>query len=119
MKTKWATFLCLLCFAASAARADVVALAQAWDEITYQTAPAARERLLEALAQRAHTEWAMAPDAAGLLVWYGSIESSYAGAKGGLSALSLARQARTALELAIDRDPPVRGGSAYTSLGTL
>ncbi|HET6473431.1 MAG TPA: hypothetical protein VFG38_16425 [Pseudomonadales bacterium] len=113
------TLACLLFTIAAGAHADVVALAQAWDEITYRADPATREQQLEVLAERAHTESTAAPDDAGLLIWYGIIESSYAGAKGGLSALSIVRDARAALELAIDRDPGALGGSAYTSLGTL
>jgi len=119
MNRTLALLVCSLPLVASAARADVTSLSQAWDEITYRSDPATREQLLEALSARAHTESAAAPDDAGLLIWYGIIESSYAGAKGGLSALGLAREARAALQLAIDRDPTALDGSAYTSLGTL
>jgi tetratricopeptide (TPR) repeat protein len=108
-----------LLLAFGSAHADVASLAQAWDEITYHSDPATREQLLEGLAKRAHAESAAAPTDTGLLIWYGIIESSYAGAKGGLSALSLARDARAALQLAIDHDPAALDGSAYTSLGTL
>ena len=118
MISRCASFVCLLLTFASA-HADVTALAQAWDEITYRSDPATREQLLEVLAVRAHTESTAAPDDTGLLIWYGIIESSYAGVKGGLSALSLAREARTALDLAVHRDPTALDGSAYTSLGTL
>jgi tetratricopeptide (TPR) repeat protein len=112
-------FVFVLLIVASATRADVTSLAQAWDEITYRGDPAARENALEALAERAHAESSAAPDDTGLLIWYGIAESSYAGARGGLSALSLAREARAAFELAITRDPTALDGSAYTSLGTL
>jgi len=119
MSRKFPTLAYALWLFVAAAHADVTSLAQAWDEITYRGDSASREHLLEGLAERAHTESTEAPDDVGLLIWYGIIESSYAGAKGGLSALGLAREARAALELAIDRDPTALDGSAYTSLGTL
>ena len=53
------------------------------------------------------------------LIWEGIIESSYAGAKGGLGALSLCKEARGNLEAALKLDPKALDGSAYTSLGTL
>ena len=45
--------------------------------------------------------------------------SSFAGAKGGLGALGLAKKARASLEAALEIDPDALEGSAYTSLGTL
>ena len=45
--------------------------------------------------------------------------STYAGAKGGLGALGLAKQAREKLQAAVKIDPNALDGSAYTSLGTL
>ena len=45
--------------------------------------------------------------------------STWAGAKGGLGALSLAKRARQPLEAALKLDPAALDGSAYTSLGTL
>ena len=59
------------------------------------------------------------PERAEPLVWVGIVQSSHAGAKGGLGALGLAKKARASLESALARDPQVLGGSAYTSLGTL
>jgi len=59
------------------------------------------------------------PDRAEALIWEGIIESSYAGAKGGLGALGLAKEARGNLEAALRIDPKSLDGSAYTSLGTL
>ncbi len=52
-------------------------------------------------------------------IWYGIIVASYAGAKGGLGALSLAKDAKQALEHALAIDPKALAGSAYTSLGSL
>ena len=52
-------------------------------------------------------------------VWLGIVQSSHAGAKGGLGALGLAKKARASLESALALDPKALDGSAYTSLGTL
>lgn len=59
------------------------------------------------------------PDNANSLVWLGIIESSYAGAKGGIGALSLAKKAKKVLEASMKIDDSALDGSAYASLGTL
>ena len=79
----------------------------------------AKEASFEQLAQLA-TQVAMnkanQPEA---LVWEGIVYSSYAGAKGGLGALSLAKHAKKSYEAAIEMNGEVLDGSAYTSLGVL
>jgi tetratricopeptide (TPR) repeat protein len=52
-------------------------------------------------------------------IWRGIIDSSFAGAKGGLGALSLAKSARKHLDKAIKMDGEAMQGSAYSSQGTL
>ena len=47
------------------------------------------------------------------------IAASLAGAKGGLGALTLAKDAKAALERALELDAKALSGSAYTSLGSL
>lgn len=59
------------------------------------------------------------PNEAPLWIWDGIIKSTYAGVKGGLGALSLAKQSRKSLERALNIDAAALDGSAYTSLGTL
>ena len=59
------------------------------------------------------------PDVAEGWVWSGIIKSSYAGAKGGLGALSLAKKARIDLDKALEIDGNAMQGSAYNTLGTL
>ena len=54
-----------------------------------------------------------------VLIWRGIIYASYAGIKGGLSALSMAKTAKADLEKAIEIDEQALNGSAYTTLGTL
>lgn len=58
------------------------------------------------------------PDSVPLLIWHGIIVASHAGAKGGLGALGLAKDARKDFEAALKRDPRALSGSAYTSLGS-
>ncbi len=53
------------------------------------------------------------------LIWSGIIKSSYAGAIGGLSALSYAKDAKKDLEKALALDEKSLAGSAHTSLATL
>jgi tetratricopeptide (TPR) repeat protein len=53
------------------------------------------------------------------LIWEGIVLSSEAGAKGGLGALSLAKEARQRLDEALKLNDKALNGSAYTSLATL
>jgi len=100
--------------------AELLSLQQAWAKVNYETpAGDAREQAFEALEKRAEKFTQQHPDRAEALIWEGIIESSYAGAKGGLGALSLAKEARGNLEKAIKINPAALDGSAYTSLGTL
>jgi hypothetical protein len=59
------------------------------------------------------------PNMAETLVWEGIALSSEAGAKGGLGALSLAKEAKQLLEESLKLDDKALNGSAYTSLATL
>jgi tetratricopeptide (TPR) repeat protein len=117
--------LCLLAspvFAAPDAYfdAELRSLQQAWAHVNYETAPGeARTAAFEALEERAEKFTHDHPDRAEALIWEAIIESSYAGAKGGLGALALCREAKGNLEAALKLDPKALDGSAYTSLGTL
>ena len=53
------------------------------------------------------------------LIWEGIVVSSEAGARGGLGALSLCKDAKQRLEDALKIDDKALNGSAYTSLATL
>ncbi len=59
------------------------------------------------------------PENADYWIWLGITQSTFAGVKGGLGALEYAKNARTALEKALELNPQALNGSAYTSLGTL
>jgi tetratricopeptide (TPR) repeat protein len=98
---------------------DISQLQQEWARIKYQASESEQEKLYEALADRASALTAHYPGKAEPLIWEGIILSTWAGAKGGLGALSLAKQSRQQLEAAIALDPEALQGSAYTSLGTL
>jgi tetratricopeptide (TPR) repeat protein len=99
---------------------SLLAIQQAWAVANYETPEgAAREAAFEALAKRTEALVQSNPKRAEARVWHGIVLSSYAGAKGGLGALGLAKEARSNLEAALELDPAALNGSAYTSLGTL
>jgi tetratricopeptide (TPR) repeat protein len=100
--------------------AELLSIQQAWAKVNYET-PAGdeRTRAFEALEKRAENFTHQNPTRPEALIWEGIIESSYAGVKGGLGALSLCKEARGNLEAALKLDPNALDGSAYTSLGAL
>jgi tetratricopeptide (TPR) repeat protein len=98
---------------------DVTRLQQQWEQIRYKTPNEAQEQQLERLTVDAQKAAAQQPSSADVLIWYAIIESTYAGAKGGLGALSHAKNARKTLEKALSINPEALNGSAYTSLGSL
>jgi tetratricopeptide (TPR) repeat protein len=100
--------------------AELRSIQQAWATVNYETpAGDARVQAFDALQQRAEKFTQQHPRRPEALIWEGIIESSYAGAKGGLGALSLCKEARGHLEAALKLDSSALDGSAYTSLGTL
>jgi len=99
---------------------DAVAeLQRGWEVLRYQTPPGERERGFEALAAKAHKVSESFPGRSEPLIWEGIIVSSWAGEKGGLGALGLAKQAKALYEQAIGIDGGALDGSAYNSLGVL
>ncbi|MDH4096542.1 MAG: hypothetical protein OEV81_17340 [Betaproteobacteria bacterium] len=126
MKPSIKAFLALSCAAlllAPTVRAgvddDVRVLQQQWEQIKYRKPQAEQEKAFAALAQSAAAVRARYADRAEAEIWYGIIVASHAGAKGGLGALSLAKEAKQALEHALNIDAKALSGSAYTSLGSL
>jgi len=100
--------------------AEVAAIQQSWAQANYslpndQQKAAAFDALTKQAADTAHRY----PDRAEPLIWEGIVLSSYAGAKGGIGSLGIAKQARARLLDAVKRDPQALQGSAYTSLGVL
>ena len=100
-------------------QAELVHIQQRWAEIQYQLPEDDREKAFEALARDAETFVADYPGRAEPLIWQGIVLSTYAGAKGGLGALGLVKEARASLEAALKVAPEALDGSAYTSLGSL
>lgn len=98
---------------------DVLAVQQRWAEVNYQLQGEARERAYEELISMAGQVTEANPESAPAWIWSGIIKSSFAGVKGGLGALGLARAAKADLERAIELDADAMQGSAYTSLGVL
>ncbi|MFT6989002.1 MAG: tetratricopeptide (TPR) repeat protein [Paraglaciecola sp.] len=94
-------------------------LQQSWAKVNYQLTDDTQKVGFEDLLKQAKELVAANPDNANSLVWLGIIESSYAGAKGGIGALSLAKKAKKVLEASMKIDDSALDGSAYASLGTL
>lgn len=101
------------------AAADVKHLQDRWAEINYQLDGKTQLSAFEQLVTEADALVAAAPQAAEILIWSGIIKSTYAGAKGGLGALALAKASKADLEHALKLQPDALQGSAYTSLGAL
>jgi tetratricopeptide (TPR) repeat protein len=99
---------------------ELAAIQAAWAVANYQTPDGgAKVKAFEVLSKRAQALVEAYPSRPEPLIWQGIVLSTYAGAKGGLGALSFAKQSRNALEAAMKLDPQALQGSAYTSLGTL
>lgn len=108
---------------AGAAHADLDSdlrhLQDRWAEINYQLEGKAQESAFNTLVNDVEGVVEQYPDSAAAWIWSGIIKSTYAGAKGGLGALSLAKESRADLEKAMQLDANALQGSAYTSLGAL
>lgn len=90
-----------------------------WAEIKYRQPADRQADLYRDLASQAHRIAKDNPNLAAALIWEAIVVSSEAGARGGLSALSLAKEARKLLEESLKLDEKALNGSAYTSLATL
>ncbi|MAR89961.1 MAG: hypothetical protein SV765_11180 [Pseudomonadota bacterium] len=90
-----------------------------WATINYETPEAQREDAFAGLAQQAEGLIQAYPQRPEPLVWKGIIVSTWAGARGGLGALKLVKEAKSLLEQSLELDPDALSGSAYTSLGSL
>jgi tetratricopeptide (TPR) repeat protein len=99
---------------------ELAGIQQAWDQANYRSAnPADKLRQLETLSARSEALARQYPRSAEPLIWEGIVLSTYAGARGGLGALSFAKRSRDCLLAATRLDPAALHGSAYTSLGAL
>lgn len=90
-----------------------------WAEIKYRTPEKQQAEQYEALVQKSRKIVESHPGLAEPLIWEGIVISSEAGARGGLGALSLAKEAKQRFEDALKINDKALAGSAYTSLATL
>jgi tetratricopeptide (TPR) repeat protein len=119
---KWIVLCIAMCSSLTALAGldeDVRALQSEWAEIKYRRPAAEQEKAFAALTRTADAVRGKYAGRAEPQIWYGIIAASYAGARGGLGALSLAKDAKKALEQALELDAKALDGSAYTSLGSL
>jgi tetratricopeptide (TPR) repeat protein len=98
---------------------DVGHVRQEWERVKYSVTPKQQAAEFEKLSTIAQGIMEKYPKRAEPAIWHGIVEASHAGAKGGIGALSLAKNARKSLEHALEIDPAALDGSAYTSLGSL
>ncbi|NUU38005.1 tetratricopeptide repeat protein [Pseudomonas sp. C2B4] len=92
---------------------------QSWAHIQYELPADQRTAAFEKLATQTTSFTQERQSVAEAWIWSGIVTSSWAGAQGGLSALSKVKQAKVDLEKALSLDPKALQGSAYTSLGAL
>jgi tetratricopeptide (TPR) repeat protein len=90
-----------------------------WDITNFTLAGKAQIESFEQLQAASEAYTTTNPGQADGWIWRGIVDSSFAGAKGGLGALSLAKSARKHFDKAIDIDGDAMQGSAYSSMGTL
>jgi tetratricopeptide (TPR) repeat protein len=112
-------FLCSTHAFAAPVDDAVAELQRDWETVKYRVPAKQQEAGYEALVAKAHKVAATFPDRAEPLIWEGIAISSLAGAKGGLGALGLAKQAKALYEEALKLQPDALDGSAYNSLGVL
>ena len=98
---------------------DVTRVRQEWERIKYKLPIGEQQEAYERLTKESAKVMTQYSGRAEPAIWHGIIEASYAGAKGGLGALSLAKSAKNSFEQALAIDPKALEGSAYTSLGSL
>jgi tetratricopeptide (TPR) repeat protein len=126
MKPILSTLALAACCAALTVSADDTDLGQAileiqhqWAHINYEIPDGEKAVAYEVLEKREMALERQYPNRPEPKIWYGITLSSHAGAKGGLGALGLAKEARQELQAAERIEPAAMQGSIYTSLGTL
>lgn len=92
---------------------------QSWAHIQYELPEGQRTAAFEKLATQATAFTRERQSVAEAWIWSGIVTGSWAGAQGGLGALSKVKDAKEYLEKALALDPKALQGSAYTSLGAL
>ncbi|EPJ85112.1 hypothetical protein CFII64_13043 [Pseudomonas sp. CFII64] len=95
------------------------AIQQEWAHVQYEVPAPQRPDAFEKLAVQTSSFVQARPQAAEAWIWSGIVTSSWAGAQGGLGALSKVKQAKADLEKSLSLDPKALQGSAYISLAAL
>lgn len=98
---------------------DIKSLGVKWSEANYELAGDTQELAFENLIKQAEEYVSNNENDAQGFIWRGIIKSSFAGVKGGLDALSLAKEAKSDFSQAILIDENALSGSAHASLGLL
>lgn len=121
INTTLATSLLLSTLSVAAAdfASELKAVQDSWATVNYELQDKAKVAGFEALVKESEALVQQYPEKAESHIWHGIVQSSFAGAKGGLGALGLAEAAKEELEKAISIDEAALQGSALTSLGTL
>ena len=111
--------LAVLCQPVLAAGSELAEIQSQWAVANYQLSGDAQEKAFENLIAATDAAVKAHPQSAEFWIWDGIVKSSFAGVKGGLGALSYAKQSRHSLERAMQIEDTALQGSAYTSLGVL
>ena len=114
--------LAAICLPLSAAETvpGLSSIQNAWAEINYaETESEQKAEDFKTLITKAEALVAEQPDRAEYLIWLGIVQSSTAGAEGGIGALKYAKAAKKNFEAALAIDSHALQGSAMTSLGVL
>ena len=90
-----------------------------WEHVHYQVPKDQQDAAFPQVEATADALITRYPGRAEPLVWKAIVLSTHAGARGGLGALSMVRNARGLLEQAEKIDPNTLNGSIYTTLGSL
>ena len=123
MRTILLALLCLISLPLWALDAPdqqrLTAIQQEWARVQYQLPEDQRVAAFEKLAVQSTSFTQDRPASAEAWIWNGIVTSSWAGAQGGLGALSKVKQSKADLEKALALDPNALQGSAYASLAAL
>ena len=98
---------------------DLTDIQQKWAIANYELEDDAQIDAFTQLSEQSALFVKNYPCSAQTHIWNGIVLASFAGAKGGLGALGLAKEAKASLENALSIDGTALNGSAYASLATL
>ena len=97
----------------------LIALQHRWADANYAKNKDLKKSAFVSLQKESIKLTTAFPKQAEAWIWHGIVQSSYAGFKGGLAAISLVDDAKEALEKALAIDENALQGAAHTSLGIL